>query len=174
MIEMEARLELGRARNALQEFFAHKLIFPKIYFDAEFNGKNVHVLAIDREGTGDVHAAYVIYQGDDVEGALQTIVANVKVSPTAAAVVPHFLYGVVVSHSTDAKKYVPPPEILRDSLAEDGVGRMGILSVDLSEDDVRSQVRTVLKAERFRSSKQLVEMADRFVAEHIANWEVRY
>ena len=173
MIEMEARLELGRARNALQEFFAHKLIFPKVYFDAEFNGKKVHVLAIDREGTGDVHAAYVIYQGDDVEGALETILANVKVSPTAV-VVPHFLYGVVVSHSPDAKKYVPSTRILRDSLAEDGVGRMGILFVDLSEDDVRSQVSTVLKAERFRSSKQLVEMADRFVGEHIANWEVRY
>jgi hypothetical protein len=56
-------------------------------------------------------------------------------------------------------------------LAEDGVGRIGILHVDLTEDD--TSVRVILKAERFRSSKEIVEIADRFVGEHTANWEFR-
>jgi hypothetical protein len=50
---------------------------------------------------------------------------------------------------------------------------MGILYVDLCEDDPKFQVRVILKAERFRSSKEIVELADRYVAEHPAKWEVR-
>jgi hypothetical protein len=34
-------------------------------------------------------------------------------------------------------------------------------------------VEVKLKAERFRSSKEIVELADRYVAEHAANWEIR-
>jgi hypothetical protein len=39
-------------------------------------------------------------------------------------------------------------------------------------EDVPS-VRVIVKAERFRSSKELVELADRFAAEHTPNWEYR-
>jgi superfamily I DNA/RNA helicase len=45
--------------------------------------------------------------------------------------------------------------------------------VDLCEDDPKFEVRVILKAERFRSSKEIVELADRFVAENPPNWEVR-
>jgi hypothetical protein len=34
-------------------------------------------------------------------------------------------------------------------------------------------VKILLKAERFRSSKEIVSLADRFVADHHANWEAR-
>jgi len=43
--------------------------------------------------------------------------------------------------------------------------------VDVTEDN--PEVVILLKAERFRSSKEIVELADRFVAEHTANWEFR-
>jgi len=43
--------------------------------------------------------------------------------------------------------------------------------VDVTEEN--PEVRVLLKAERFRSSKELVELSDRFVAEHTANWEFR-
>jgi len=164
---------LGRAKNAVQDYLIHKLLFPNVYLDAEFNGKKVDVLAIDREGTGDVHAVYIVYQGTDIESALESIVANIVTPPPPARILPHFLYAAVVNNVPSASKYVPSDQIVQKSFAEDGVGRMGILNVDLCEDDPKFQVRVILKAERFRSSKEIVELADRFVAEHTANWEVR-
>lgn len=164
---------VGRAKNAVQEYLIHKLLFPKVYLDAEFNGKKVDVLAIDREGTGDVHAVYIVYQGTDVENALETVVANIVAPSPLARILPHFLYAAVVNNGPGANKYVPSEQILQKSLAEDGVGRVGILYVDLTEDDPKFQVRVVLKAERFRSSKEIIELADRYVAEHTPNWEVR-
>ncbi len=164
---------LGRAKNAVQDYLIHKLLYPKIYLDAEFNGKKVDVLAIDREGTGDVHAVYVVYQGTDVENALETLVANIVTPPTPAKILPHFMYSAVVNNGPGAAKYAPSEQIIQKSFAEDGVGRVGILYVDLCEDDPKFQVRVILKAERFRSSKEIVELADRFVAENPANWELR-
>jgi hypothetical protein len=61
--------------------------------------------------------------------------------------------------------------LLPGTLAEDGVGRIGILFVDLQED--QAAVNPVLKPERFRSSKEIVELADKYVAEHTVNWEIR-
>lgn len=163
----------GRAKNAVQDYLIRKLLFPKVYLDAEFNGKMVDVLAIDREGTGDVHAVYVVYQGTDAENALEAVVANIVSPPPPTRILPHFLYAAVVNNGPGASRYVPPEQIVQKSFAEDGVGRMGILYVDLCEDDPKFQVRVALKAERFRSSKEIGELADRFVAEHTANWEVR-
>gem|GEM_PF-6274145 len=42
--------------------------------------------------------------------------------------------------------------------------------ITLRENEVEDAVK---HAERFRSSKEIVEMADKFVAEHSANWEYR-
>jgi hypothetical protein len=83
------------------------------------------------------------------------------------------MYSAVVNNGPGASKYVPSEQIIQKSFAEDGVGRVGILYVDLCEDDPKFQVRVILKAERFRSSKEIVELADRFVAENPANWELR-
>lgn len=164
---------LGRAKNAVQDYLIHKLLFPKVYLDAEFNGKSVDVLAIDREGTGDVHAVYIVYQGTDIDNALEAVIANIVAPPPRARILPHFLYAAIVNNGPVASRYVPSEEIIQKSFAEDGVGRVGILYLDLCEDDPKLQVRVLLKPERFRSSKEIVELADRFVAEHVANWEVR-
>lgn len=164
-------LQVGRAKNVVQEYLIHKLLFPKIYLDAEFNGVKIDVLAIDRTGVGDVHAVKIVYQGADVENALETVIANIRNPPPPAKIVPHFVYAAVINDGPSAGKFVPSDEVTRNSFAEDGVGRMGLLYVDLTEDDPR--VRVVFKAERFRSSKQIIELADRYVAEHPANWEVR-
>jgi hypothetical protein len=68
-------------------------------------------------------------------------------------------------------RWIPSGAIKNQSLAADGVGRVGILYVNVGEAD--AAVEVLLKAERFRSSKEIVELADRYVAEHTANWEVR-
>ena len=171
MISIQMLHGLGRTKNAVQDYLTHKLLFPKVYLDTEFNGVKVDVLAIDREGTGDVHAVYIVYQGTDVERALEQVADNVGIPP--AKIVPHFIYAAVVNNGPGASKFDPSEQIIQKSFAEDGVGRMGILYVDLCEDDPKFQVRVILKAERFRSSKEIVELADRYVAEHPANWEVR-
>ena len=135
---------------------------------------NVAVLAIDREGTGDVHAVYIPYQGTDIENALETVVANIQFSPPQAKILPHFIYTAIVNNGPGASKCDLSEQIIQKSFAlvEDGVGRVGILYVDLTEDE--PSVKVILKAERFRSSKELVEMADQFVASHTtANWELR-
>src|SRR5277367_627943 len=56
MTQAQVRQELGRAKNALQDFLIRKLVVPKVYLDAEWSGTQVDVLAIDRAGVGDVHA----------------------------------------------------------------------------------------------------------------------
>jgi hypothetical protein len=168
MTQAQTKQEIGRAQNAIQDYLIRKLLIPKVYLDAEWNGKKVGVLAIDRAGVGDVHAVYIVYQGSDVEAALETVIAN-----PGTHFIPHFLYAAVVYDGTEKPKLVLPERIIQKSLAEDGVGRVGILYVDLSEDDPRLQVVSRLKAERFRSSKETVELSDRFVAEHTANWEYR-
>jgi hypothetical protein len=175
MASIQMEHGIGRAKNAIQEYLVHKLLFPKVYLDAEFNGKAVDVLAIDREGTGDVHAVYLVYQGTDtlnaLENSLANIAANIGVPP--AKIVPHFIYAAIVNNGPGSSKYVPSDQIIQNSFADDGVGRLGILYVDLCEDDPKFQVRVILKAERFRSSKEIVELSDRFVAENTANWEYR-
>ncbi len=162
--------------NAVQEFLVHKLLFPKVYLDAEWNGNKVAVLAIDRAGVGDVHAVRLVPVETNGEPDWQYLVIR------AAALVndqiellstlsTQFKYVALISFSSGVERFYPNAELTRKMLAKDGVGRIGILHVDLTEDD--PSVRVILKAERFRSSKEIVELADRFVAEHTANWEFR-
>jgi len=56
-------------------------------------------------------------------------------------------------------------------MADDGVGRVGVLFVDLEEE--KATMNVILKPERFRSNPEMVRLSDSFVAEHPANWEVR-
>jgi hypothetical protein len=169
MSSLQIGYGLGRGKNAVQDFLSHKLLFPKIYFDTVFNGVDVDVLAIDRNGTGDVHAVYKVYQGTDPEGALAAVASNIGTS--SANIVPHFIYAAVVNDGPGTRKFVLPEQIIQRSFAEDGVGRMGILYVDLTEDE--PHVAVIQKPERFRSSKQIIELADQFVASHTPNWEIR-
>jgi hypothetical protein len=55
--------------------------------------------------------------------------------------------------------------------AEDGVGRIGTLYVDVSGEDAR--VDEIIKPERFRSSKEILDLTDEYVASHTANMEYR-
>lgn len=170
MAAVQTSLNAGRAKNLVQEFLVRKLLFPKVYLDVEFNGKHVDVLAIDRFGVGDVHAVSIVYLGDNPEGAIEIAIANSRGVPPAR-VIPHFIYAAVVNDGAEGGRFSPSERILQHSFAEDGVGRVGILYVDLSGPD--PSIRVILKPERFRSSKEIVELADRFVAENTPNWEAR-
>jgi hypothetical protein len=170
MAATQVTLNKGRAQNLLQEYFIRKLLFPRVYFDVEFMGVHVDVLAVDRSGTGDVHEARIVYMGADTENAVEVVIENVRSTPPARGL-PHFVYSVVVSDGSEGGRFAPSEQLLQYSFSEDGVGRVGILYVDLAGDD--PTVRVLVRAERFRSSKAIVELTDRFVTEHTPNWEAR-
>jgi hypothetical protein len=170
MAATQVTLSKGRAQNLLQEYFIRKLLFPKVYLDVEFMGVHVDVLAVDRSGTGDVHEARIVYLGKDPENAVELVIANVRSTPPAKGM-PHFVYAVVVSDGLEGGRFVPSEHTLQYSFADDGVGRVGILFVDLAGNDPSPKI--VVKAERFRSSKEIVALTDKFVAEHTPNWEAR-
>jgi len=176
MTEVQELQQLGRARNAVQEFLVHKLLFPKVYLDADWNGNKVDVLAIDRTGVGDVHAVHIVPVEPNGQPDWQYLITRaarlVYDQIELLCTVPtQFRYVALIGFSSGLERFYPNAELTRSLLAKDGVGRIGILHVDLTEDD--PTVRVILKAERFRSSKEIVELADRYVAEHTANWEFR-
>jgi hypothetical protein len=178
MIELqEIQIEhyRGRAKNAVQDYLVHKLLYPKVYLDADWDGWKLDVLAVDRVGKGDVHGARLVLwepgHTDDhgysayLENAVAAAIRDFVDFPG------HFRYLAIVSTVPGKQPWIPSKGIKDQSLASDGVGRVGILYLDLSEDD--PTVRVVLKAERFRSYKEIIELSDRFVAENTANWEYR-
>jgi hypothetical protein len=179
MIEVQNQQQLGRAMNAVQEFLVHKLLFPKVYLDAEWNGNKVDVLAIDRSGSGDVHAVHIYpLPPNTTIGAaciLFSSASNLGISliDEIMSLQSHYRYIAITSEDPNARKFNSAELASQWALAEDGVGRIGILYLDLTEDDPKFQVRVILRAERFRNSKEIVEMADQFVASHTANWEYR-
>jgi hypothetical protein len=167
----ETQQELGRAKNTLQDYLIRKLVVPKVYLDADWNGAQVDVLAIDRAGVGDVHAVLMVPDDHVGEGIVWKVLNSVR--ELKGSLPSHYRYVAVIQDRPDSRKphEVAEESAIRESLAADGVGRIGVLYVDLTEEN--PVVRIVLKAERFRSSKEIIELADRYVAEHTANWEVR-
>ncbi|MGA2277002.1 MAG: hypothetical protein ABSG00_05305 [Terracidiphilus sp.] len=173
--ELQIEHYCGRAKNALQNHLIHKLLYPKVYFDADWDGGKLDVLAIDRAGSGDVHGVRLVLwePGHTDDHGYSAYLEKV----VAAAVTEfvgfrgHFRYIAVICTVPDKQQWIPSKGLKNQCLAPDGVGRLGMLYVDVSEED--ADVKVLLKAERFRSSKEIVELSDRFVAEHTANWEYR-
>jgi len=173
--ELQAQHYRGRAQNAVQSFLVQKLLIPKVYLDVNWAGWDLDVLAIDRAGVGDVHGVLFVERtnqsfgvkgGQGVRGLEEILVECIEELRLLPS---QFRYIAIYDAATIEALYAPSANIVQRALAFDGVGRTGILSVDLSEDG--PTVRILLKPERFRSSKEIVELADRYVAEHTANWE---
>jgi hypothetical protein len=173
--ELQAQHYRGRAMNAVQAFLIRQLLVPKVYFDANWDGWNLDVLAVDRAGVGDVHGVKLVSweagHGDDhgyshfLEGAAETALQDFSDFPG------HFRYLAIVCTEPGKPHWIPSGKIKDLALAPDGVGRTGILFVNVAKED--SDVEVLVKPERFRSSREIVDLTDRYVAEHTANWEVR-
>ncbi|MGA7524179.1 MAG: hypothetical protein WBW84_17130 [Acidobacteriaceae bacterium] len=178
MIEIEAQQELGRAKNAIQEHLIRKLLVPKIYLDADWCGEHVDVLAVDRAGVGDVHVVRIVSEVPYLTGRPSD--ESILVSTTQGldrdlaaltAIAGHYRYIAALVAGSRSKDYHPAARLLKETLAKDGVGRIGILFVDLSGNE--PVVTAIVRAERYRSSSQIVEITDKYVASNQANWEVR-
>jgi hypothetical protein len=177
MIELQEQQDLGRVKNAIQDYLIHKLLLPKIYLDAQWSGSGVAVLAIDRAGVGDVHAVSVVlvkFEDGPADWQAHVTKAAILVNLCADELLSlpaHFRYLALFNESSDLRRFQPSDALVQKLIATDGVGRIGILVVDFADEE--PSVRVILKPERFRSSKELVELADSFVVSNQANWEVR-
>jgi hypothetical protein len=173
--ELQIEHYRGRAKNAVQDYLIHKLLYPKVYLDADLDGWKLDLLAVDRVGSGDVHGVrLVLWEPGHLDNHGYSAHLEKAVSAAVRDFVGfpgHFRYLSVVCTEPKKQQWIPSPGIKDQALAPDGVGRVGILYLDITEEE--PSVKVLLKAERFRSSKELVELADRFVAEHTANWEFR-
>lgn len=173
--ELQNQHYLGRAKNAVQSFLIHKLLVPKVYLDANWDGWNLDVLAIDRAGVGDVHGVRLVFWEPgrrDIHGYSAFLEKAISAAVEDFAGFPgHFRYLAVVCVEPDKRPWLPSDRLLNQTLAADGVGRVGLLYVNVTEKD--AEIKVLLKPERFRSTKEMIELADRYVAEHTANWEVR-
>jgi hypothetical protein len=173
-ILQEKSRERGRAQNVLQDFLVNRLYIPKIYLDADWNGLQVDLLAVDRAGVGDVHAVRMmpLGAGISVTAAFVLIDNNMSNEVFDLNITPcHFRYLAIVSDDPETSRFDPKDPASPKLFAKDGVGRIGIVYVDLSKDD--PTVSTIVKPERFRSSKEIIDLADHYVADHTANWEIR-
>lgn len=173
--------QLGRAKNAVLSFLEQRLSIPKIYINADWDGHPVDVLAINRDGVGDVHAVLLftrkylkdgrldIQQQEEKVGALLNQFASISANYK-------YIAAVDTEHivNADGSRWIAQFQIHADHLTErlfspDGIGRVGLLHVSVSEEE--PIVEHVLKAERFRAS--IAKMADEYVVHHEADWEIR-
>jgi hypothetical protein len=71
----------------------------------------------------------------------------------------------------DALPGLPHP-IVEKSFSPDGVGKIGFLAIPFRQgQEQESEARIVFKAERFRA--KIAKLADEYVQQHEADWEIR-
>jgi hypothetical protein len=149
----------GRAKNAVADFLAAQLIVPKVFFDAHWPSRRsrVDVLAVDRSGSGEVHAAEV-RRGRDLKAA--DAIEQLMQVPA------HFKYLALFDNPKNLR---PHSHMLYSS---DGIGRIGIIEV--IEDPLGNlNGRISVQPERFKLDSSVYKMVDRFTANYPAIREVR-
>lgn len=168
MTSLSERQQIGRAKNALREYFVRKLAVPKIFFDAVWQNDQLDLLAIDRAGVGDAHALrfvrYERVQGSDsfAQNAVTTLKAAGEVDRLHS--LPAQYRYVAVIGSTGGLFLELTTDFKERTFPEDGIGRVGVLSIDFDKDDPAIQV--VIKPERFRSTAKILALTDEYVATH--------
>ncbi len=165
--------QLGRAKNAALSFMERRIAVPKIYLDTVWDGQPIDLLAIDRDGVGDVHVVLLFarrYLPDgrlaldlqekaiaDLTARLSTIPANYK-----------YICGVDVEHLPVLALF--RPNTPKNLMSPDGIGRIGLVHINATVED-EPEVQLILKPERFRA--KIAKLADEYVQQHEADWEIR-
>lgn len=168
-------LRLGRAKNAVLTFLEKSLYVPKIYLNAQWDSQQLDVLAIDRDGVGDVHAV-LLFPSEcpkDPDGLVHTL--NYRIQPLIERfqqIPAQFKYIGAVDVSPYGGVAMPgvPPAMLEESYAPDGLGRISFLSIDFPTNG-EPIVKSLFKPERFRA--RIAKLADEYVQQHSADWEIR-
>ena len=173
-MEINEERQLGRAKNAVLSFLEQRLSIPKIYIDADWDGQHVDVLAINRDGVGDVHAALIF--ANKRPPAPETIVDLTKaIEPLIGRfreIAAQYKYIVAVNVSPSGEDALPgvPPPLVDKSFSPDGIGKIGFLAVQFLTGG-EPEVRVVFRPERFRA--KIAKLADEYIHQHEADWEIR-
>jgi hypothetical protein len=171
---MNEQIKFGRAKNAVLNYFERTLSVPKIYLDTDWAGQKVDVLAINRDGAGDVYATLFFSIKNHGRGpGYATIRAWEEFENVVSRLKPinaHFKYAVAVQDIDSEIDFRLRDEQREKLYAEDGLGRIGALRITFAEDRDPT-VEAILKPERFRA--KVIEIADNYMREHTADWEIR-
>lgn len=151
----------GRAVNAVADLLQRRLLVPKIYLEPK-GSAFADVLAIDRAGSGDIHAVSVdlLPIGAIHKAALkQVLLPYIRNSDF------HFKYVAVRRESVDF--------LSKENLfAEDGIGRIGIIEI-IESPSTLTEARIAVPAERFRVPSDKVKKFDNFQKKTPADIEIR-
>ena len=170
----EERL-MGRAKNAVLSFLENRLIVPKIYLDADWGGQRVDVLAIERDGVGDVHAVLLFnhqyFRISDTDKPHELEMEE-KLLVRFEMVSAQFKYAGVVESESEKKhtNFQLASSVSEKTFSPDGLGRTGFLKIDVPTNG-EPQVKMEIKPERFRA--KIAKLADEYVQQHEADWEIR-
>jgi hypothetical protein len=176
------RQQKGRAVNAVAEVLRKRLLVPNIYLEPRSPYITVDVLAVDRAGSGDLHAAEIRMDIEFVrppapradapsmgwimhlrKGKMKEIHAHIMSLPA------HF-------------RYLAIPQGIRDALVDelgdllyspDGIGRIGIITVtDRGKEPPVAELS--ITPERFRvDPAKLLNIETKFLAKVRPDIEVR-
>lgn len=167
--------QLGRAKNALLAYFERRISVPKIYIDADWDGHPIDVLAIDRDGVGDVHAVLLFTRTYFNDGQLNLVDEAEAIDGLIdrfQGIQAQFKYVAVVE--PDISHSVAPfglSQILIDkSFSPTGIGRIGFILID-SPLEGEPRVNVQIKPERFRA--KIAKLADDYIQQHEPDWQVR-
>lgn len=143
-----------RAREPVASCLIRRLIVPRIYFEADWPGGRVDVLAIDRDGVGDAHVVELRRNAADALIAI----------PRLLALKAPFRWIAYFMDTPGADKLSAEPSAVL--YPPEGAGRIGCIEVvEMQGGDLGANIR--IKAERFPEA--VYDIATRFSGSHTAN-----
>lgn len=174
--QLNARRSHGRIVNAVADLMRRLLTVPEIYLDPRIAGLPfVDVLAVDKAGSGDLHAARILVADSPLPlshrtRALHIIrdLSKIKGDPF------HFNYLVVPALQLDEEsnlRFVPPANLFDKT----GIGRVGIIALhsDSRPAGAAPAVTLAIKPERFRMREDRLSRVEKFLAKTKPDMEVR-
>jgi hypothetical protein len=172
---MTDQQQKSRGKNVMLLLLERRLSVPRMYLDASWQGHSVDILAIDRDGSGDVHVvlAYVrpklkngVPDATADQEALRAMLNTIRNVPA------QYKYILGVGDTRDWQPFNTSvlQEFAESSFASDGLGRVGIAFAEPNAADTVI-VNLLIFPERFRAF--IGSAADAFVRDHAADWQLR-
>jgi hypothetical protein len=165
---LTTKLRHGRIVNAVADYFRGSLSVPNIFIKPRnFLGASIDVMAVDHAGSGDIFVAEIKLPAESAREAgaelsrkeLRQYVQQIKGYPF------HFKYLVLPA---DCRDIAEDPALF----SSDGIGRVGILLAEESQEDLPRLSRPV-RAERFRVGPEKLVPIEKFLAKAKPDMEVR-
>ncbi len=172
--------QLGRAKDAVLTFLENKLIVPKIYLDADWDGQPIDRPRYRSRWSGGssrcaalrAHATPAMInwiwseqERDEEEKTVRVLIERFKSIPA------NYKYIGAV----DTKDHCIIPRFLinidESLFSPDFIGRIGLLHINATPKVEEPIVDFRVRPERFRA--KIAKLADEYVQQHEADWEIR-